>query len=88
MIRAHIYISKNKKIGKMMNEQMSESDRKRTLYVGGVSEKMTEETLKAAFIAFGDIKDVQIPLDMASGKFCDAERPQLSIVALNVFWLV
>ena len=51
-----------------MTEQMSEADRKRTLYVGGVSEKMKEETLKAAFIAFGDIKDVQIPLDMATGK--------------------
>ena len=54
---------------------MSEADRKRTLYVGGVSEKMKEETLKAAFIAFGDIKDVQIPLDMATGKsffFVDA----------------
>ena len=29
---------------------------------------MKEETLKAAFIAFGDIKDVQIPLDMATGR--------------------
>ena len=64
-----------KEKSKSMTEQMSEADRKRTLYVGGVSEKMKEETLKAAFIAFGDIKDVQIPLDMATGKsffFIDA----------------
>ena len=54
---------------KLKNEmEVSEQDRKRTLYVGGVNETVSEETLKAAFIAFGEIKDVQIPLDMASGK--------------------
>ena len=73
-----------KEKSKSMTEQMSEADRKRTLYVGGVSEKMKEETLKAAFIAFGDIKDVQIPLDMATGKSFffsstrnDRQRPRI-----------
>ncbi|GAX78054.1 hypothetical protein CEUSTIGMA_g5496.t1 [Chlamydomonas eustigma] len=41
---------------------------KTTLYVGGLEETITESTLHAAFIPFGDIKDVNIPLDHASGK--------------------
>ena len=30
---------------------------------GGLEENVTEETLHAAFIPFGDIKDVNMPLD-------------------------
>jgi len=36
---------------------------KRTLYVGGLDEAGDEATLKAAFIPFGEVLDVQIPLD-------------------------
>eukprot|EP00002_Diphylleia_rotans_P021066 TRINITY_DN4096_c0_g1_i1.p1 TRINITY_DN4096_c0_g1~~TRINITY_DN4096_c0_g1_i1.p1 ORF type:complete len:142 (-),score=42.17 TRINITY_DN4096_c0_g1_i1:48-473(-) len=36
---------------------------KRILYVGGLDEQVTDAILKAAFIPFGDIVDVQIPLD-------------------------
>lgn len=46
---------------------ISESDRKRTLYVGGVAENVTEDILRAAFIAFGEIKDVQIPIENSTG---------------------
>lgn len=41
---------------------------KTTLYVGGLEESVNESTLHAAFIPFGDIKDVNIPIDHASGK--------------------
>ena len=37
--------------------------RKRTLYVGGLEESVTEEVVFAAFIPFGDLKEVSIPKD-------------------------
>mmetsp|Transcript_3114 Transcript_3114/g.7331 ORF Transcript_3114/g.7331 Transcript_3114/m.7331 type:complete len:135 (-) Transcript_3114:379-783(-) len=40
---------------------------KRTLYVGGLEEDVTVETLRAAFIPFGDLVDVNIPLDNQKG---------------------
>lgn len=41
---------------------------KRTIYVGGLAEEVDEKVLNAAFIPFGDIIDVQIPLDYESEK--------------------
>eukprot|EP00897_Mesotaenium_endlicherianum_P001264 jgi/Mesen1/1165/ME000124S00200 len=41
---------------------------KTTLYVGGLEESVVEDTLHAAFIPFGDIKDVNVPLDQTSQK--------------------
>ena len=41
---------------------------KRTLYVGGLDDKVDQNLLHAAFIPFGDIKDVSIPLDFKTGK--------------------
>ncbi|KAJ8946848.1 hypothetical protein NQ318_006758 [Aromia moschata] len=41
---------------------------KRTVYVGGLAEEVDEKVLNAAFIPFGDIVDVQIPLDYESEK--------------------
>eukprot|EP01104_Vermistella_antarctica_P000728 TRINITY_DN1084_c0_g1_i2.p1 TRINITY_DN1084_c0_g1~~TRINITY_DN1084_c0_g1_i2.p1 ORF type:complete len:128 (-),score=34.90 TRINITY_DN1084_c0_g1_i2:268-651(-) len=41
---------------------------KKTLYVGGISEEVTKETVEAAFVPFGDLVDVQIPLDYKSQK--------------------
>jgi len=46
---------------------MSVND-KRTLYVGGLEESVTEATLKAAFIPFGELTDVNLPMDASSGK--------------------
>ena len=46
---------------------------KRVLYVGGLSEEATEETLHAAFVPFGDVKEVNIPRDFA-GQTNDANR--------------
>lgn len=47
--------------------KMSQTN-KRTVYVGGLAEEVDEKVLKAAFIPFGDIVDVQIPLDYESEK--------------------
>eukprot|EP01066_Platyproteum_vivax_P017343 Platyproteum_vivax@DN734_c0_g1_i1.p1 len=41
---------------------------KRTVYVGGLEEQVTKEILRAAFIPFGEIKAVEIPMDSKSGK--------------------
>ena len=44
------------------------TNKKTTLYVGGLEENVNEATLHSAFIPFGDIKDVNIPLDNTTGK--------------------
>ncbi|KAG2706926.1 hypothetical protein I3843_05G113200 [Carya illinoinensis] len=41
---------------------------KNTVYVGGLAEEVNESILHAAFIPFGDIKDVKTPLDQATQK--------------------
>jgi len=41
---------------------------KRTLYVGGLAEEVDEKVLHAAFIPFGDIMDIQVPLDYETQK--------------------
>mmetsp|Transcript_31138 Transcript_31138/g.79948 ORF Transcript_31138/g.79948 Transcript_31138/m.79948 type:complete len:157 (-) Transcript_31138:172-642(-) len=43
------------------------SNPKTTLYVGGLEESVNEATLHAAFVPFGEVKDVNIPLDHAAG---------------------
>ncbi|XP_018333827.1 peptidyl-prolyl cis-trans isomerase E [Agrilus planipennis] len=44
------------------------SNNKRTVYVGGLAEEVDEKVLNAAFIPFGDIADIQIPLDYETEK--------------------
>ncbi|KAK6474337.1 peptidyl-prolyl cis-trans isomerase E [Huso huso] len=41
---------------------------KRVLYIGGIAEEVDEKVLHAAFIPFGDISDIQIPLDYETEK--------------------
>ncbi|XP_023209840.1 peptidyl-prolyl cis-trans isomerase E-like [Centruroides sculpturatus] len=41
---------------------------KRVVYVGGLAEEVDEKILHAAFIPFGDIVDIQIPLDYETQK--------------------
>ena len=53
-----------------------ESRAKRTLYIGGLDEGVTEAILHAAFLPFGDIKDINLPLNHQTGKhrgFCFLE---------------
>ena len=46
---------------------------KRVLYVGGLSEQTTEETLQRAYVPFSDVKEVNIPRDVA-GQTNDPNR--------------
>ena len=39
------------------------------LFTGGLAEEVDEKMLNAAFIPFGDILDIQIPLDYETGFF-------------------
>lgn len=43
-------------------------NRKRTCYVGGLSEEVTEKSLHAYFIPFGEIVDISVPLDYEVNK--------------------
>eukprot|EP01134_Creolimax_fragrantissima_P002441 CFRG2441T1 len=40
---------------------------KRILYVGGLAEECTEQVLKAAFVPFGEVADINMPIDYKSG---------------------
>jgi len=64
------------------------SNTRRTLYVGGLDERVTEQLLHAAFIPFGDIVEVQIPLDQSTQKnrgfgFVEYELPEDASAALD-----
>lgn len=43
-------------------------DNKRTVYVGGLAEEVTEQLVNDAFIPFGDIVEIQMPVDYESQK--------------------
>jgi RNA recognition motif-containing protein len=47
---------------------MPGKNKKNTLYVGGLEASVTEEILFAAFIPFGDIKEVSMPMDFTVNK--------------------
>ncbi|XP_060062738.1 peptidyl-prolyl cis-trans isomerase E-like isoform X2 [Ylistrum balloti] len=47
---------------------MATTNSKRIVYVGGLAEEVDEKILHAAFIPFGDITDIQIPLDYETEK--------------------
>lgn len=44
------------------------SSNKRTIYVGGLADEVDEEVLRSAFLAFGELLDIQIPLDYQTEK--------------------
>lgn len=61
---------------------------KTTLYVGGLEDSVTEQMLHAAFLPFGDIKDVSVPMDHATGKhrgfgFVEYELPEDAADAMD-----
>lgn len=61
---------------------------KRTLYCGGIAEEVDEKVLQAAFIPFGDIVDIQIPLDYETEKhrgfaFIEFELPEDAAAAMD-----
>eukprot|EP00053_Salpingoeca_punica_P005631 m.55638 g.55638 ORF g.55638 m.55638 type:complete len:346 (-) comp13328_c0_seq1:159-1196(-) len=45
---------------------MSATESKRLLYVGGLSEEVTVKILQAAFVPFGDVSHIELPLDPTS----------------------
>lgn len=47
---------------------MAASVSKRIVYVGGLSEEVDEKILHAAFVPFGDVTDINIPLDYETEK--------------------
>ncbi|KAK6057663.1 hypothetical protein COOONC_04780 [Cooperia oncophora] len=63
-------------------------NKKRTLYVGGFGEEVTEKVLMAAFITFGDIVAISIPMDYETGKhrgfgFVEFELPEDAAAAID-----
>lgn len=61
---------------------------KRILYVGGLAEEVDEKVLHAAFIPFGDIVDIQMPLDYETEKhrgfgFVEFEAAEDSAAAID-----
>jgi peptidyl-prolyl isomerase E (cyclophilin E) len=42
------------------------------LYVGGLDGSVTEALVQAAFIPFGDIKEINMPLDPESSEYSSA----------------
>lgn len=44
------------------------ADNKRTVYVGGLADEVTDQLLNDAFIPFGDLVDIQMPIDYATQK--------------------
>lgn len=43
-------------------------NRKRTVYVGGFGEEVSEKVLSMAFIPFGELVGVSVPMDYETGK--------------------
>ncbi|XP_070556735.1 peptidyl-prolyl cis-trans isomerase E-like [Ptychodera flava] len=61
---------------------------KRIVYVGGLAEEVDEKVLHAAFIPFGDLVDIQIPLDYETEKhrgfaFVEFESPEDAAAAID-----
>ena len=55
-------------------------NRRTVLYVGGLDDNVTEKTLEAAFLPFGDLVRILIPKDATTGKhrgfgFVEFEEP-------------
>ena len=46
---------------------MDNPNDKPVIYVGGLDDQVDEKTLHAAFIPFGEIKTIEMPLDHTTG---------------------
>ncbi|GAM17335.1 hypothetical protein SAMD00019534_005100 [Acytostelium subglobosum LB1] len=59
-----------------MSTSSTNNNNKKTLYVGGLEDNVTLDTLRGAFIPFGDIVDISLPMDHKTHKhkgFCFIE---------------
>lgn len=43
-------------------------ENKRTVYIGGLADEVTDQLLNDAFIPFGDLVDIQMPIDYETQK--------------------
>lgn len=64
------------------------SNDKRTIYVGGLADEVTERLLNNAFIPFGDIADIQMPADYESQRhrgfaFIEYEQSEDAAAAID-----
>merc|ERR1711963_911603 len=70
------------------DEMATTNSKKKTVYAGGLAEEVNEKVLRAAFIPFGDISEVQIPQDYETEKhrgfaFIDYELPEDAQAAID-----
>lgn len=70
------------------------SNDKRTVYVGSLADEVNEKLLNDAFIPFGDIADIQMPVDYETQKhrgfaFIEYESPEDAAAAIDnmVCWI-
>ncbi|KAI5694622.1 hypothetical protein M8J76_012519 [Diaphorina citri] len=64
------------------------ANQKRIIYVGGLAEEVDDKVLNAAFIPFGDLVDIQMPLDYETEKhrgfaFIEYENAQDAAAAID-----
>ena len=57
-------------------------------FTGGLAEEVTEDVLKAAFIPFGEMSEVQMPIDYQTEKhrgfaFIEFELPEDALAAID-----
>lgn len=45
---------------------MADNIERYILYVGGLSEEVDQKVLQAAFIPFGEVKSIDVPIDLAN----------------------
>ena len=55
-------------------ETISPTNPKCTVHVAGLDDAITEDVLRAAFIPFGDIASIQLPLDPMARAFTRLRR--------------
>lgn len=61
---------------------------KRTIYVGGLDDQVTQDLLRAAFVPFGDILQINLPADQQTQKhrgfaFIEFEAPEDALAAVD-----
>ena len=47
---------------------MADQSEKLIIYIGGLDDTVDEKILHSAFIPFGEIKSIELPLDPSTGK--------------------
>lgn len=64
------------------------SNEKNTIYVGGLAEDITEKLLNDIFIVFGEITEIQMPIDYESQKHRGKRLNDLNKTKLMYFYRI